>query len=233
MPIYRIADLNVLVEPKHQSTLKRLEPYLTDDTSFDLEILLSDKAKPEALPNEQPDISESFDILNQLCRKVLDEFDGFFFHSSSLMLDNEAYVFTALSGVGKSTHTSLWRKRFGDRVRMINDDKPIIRKNDGQFFIYGTPWMGKAEIGTNTKAKVKAVYVLERGEQNSVEKVSVGEVFKQLLQATLVFPEKEKMIKLLTLFDEFFSTTMLFRLKCNTDISAVDVALKATKLPKE
>ncbi len=228
MPIYKIADLNVLVEPKQDATLKRLRPYLTTEQSVDLEISLDPFADHST--SEQ---SEGIEIVNKLCRRIQEDFDGFFFHSSSLMLDGEAYVFTALSGTGKSTHTALWRKRFGDRVQMINDDKPIIRRHNGRFFIYGTPWMGKSEIGTNSKAEVKAVYVLERGEQNSVEEVTVGEVFKNLLQATLVQTDRENMLKLLGLFDEFFSTTRLFRLKCNTDISAVDVAYNAANSKKD
>ena len=145
------------------------------------------------------------------------------------MLDDEAYVFTAVSGTGKSTHTALWRKLFKDKVVMINDDKPIIRKKDGVFYVYGTPWMGKSNIGNNVKAPVKAVYILQRGEKNSVVRVKPGEVFKNILEATVVPTDRRNMEKLLELLNEFFSSAPLFLLTCNMDIEAAQVAYNAAE----
>ena len=237
MAIYKIADLNIKIDPKYSSTLERLKPYLVSENVFDIEIINSDTEIADFAKTSSSlctmELAESFLILNKLCIEIFENFNGFFFHSSSLMIDNEAYVFTAKSGTGKSTHTALWRKRFGDKVKMINDDKPIIRKHNGNFYIYGTPWLGKSEIGSNAKALLKAVFVLERGTENCVKRVSVGEVFGSLLEATLVFHEKDKMIRLLNMFDEFFSSTQLFKLKCNTDISAAEVAYNAVNSAKD
>ena len=158
---------------------------------------------------------------------MLDGFDGFFFHSSCLELDGEGYVFSAVSGTGKSTHTALWRRHFGNRVTMINDDKPVIRKCDGKFYVYGTPWMGKANIGTNAKAPVKAVYILQRAEENTAVRVLPSQVMKQLLEATVIDVERSRMEKLLELLDEFFKETPLFLLGCNMDESAVMTAYNA------
>ncbi len=237
MGLYKIADLNVKINPEYQTTLNRLKPYLSDEKTADLELVVT-KAEIQCFANTSPvacnlEEAEGIVIFNLLCKKILEDFDGFFFHSSSLVMDNEAYIFTAASGTGKSTHTSLWRKRYGSRVEMINDDKPIIRKHDGRFYIYGTPWMGKSEIGNNIKAPIKAVFVLERDSRNSVERVPVADVFAELLKATLVFSEKNNMAKLLSLFDEFFSSTQLYRLKCNTDISAAEAAYNAVNSAKE
>ena len=80
---------------------------------------------------------------------------------------------------------------------MINDDKPVIRKCDGKFYVYGTPWMGKADIGTNTKAPVKAVYILQRAEENTAVRVLPSQVMKQLLEATVIDVERSRMEKLL------------------------------------
>ena len=119
------------------------------------------------------------------------------------------------------------KQRFGDRVTMINDDKPIIRNIDGKFWVCSTPWMGKSEIGTNIDVPIKAVYVLQRGEKNTAERVSTARVFKQLLEATLVPNTAENMQKLLELFDGLFSSVPLFLLSCNTDEEAAQVAYNA------
>lgn len=50
---------------------------------------------------------------------------------------------------------------------MINDDKRLYENVTENFMLTGTPWMGKADIGTNTKAPVKAVYILQRAEENT------------------------------------------------------------------
>lgn len=231
MPTYRIADLNILINPINAQTNKRLLPYIVNSENFDFEVKLSKEEVVDYIASSKIPCSfymaESSLILNEICKKILKCYDGFFFHSSSLMLDNMAYVFTALSGTGKSTHTALWRRLFGSRVVMINDDKPIIRKNNGVFYVYGTPWMGKSDIGNNIKAPVKAVYILQRGEKNSAVRVKTGQVFKQLLEATVVPQERENMEKLLELLDEFFTSVPLFQLTCNMNIEAAQTAYDA------
>lgn len=231
MPIYNIADLNILIEPRHSATAKRLAPYQSDSESFDFAINVSDdeisKFSAKSTLAHTPQSAESSLILTALCNKVLERYNGFFFHSSSLMLDGEAYVFSAPSGTGKSTHTALWRKHFGERVTMINDDKPIIRKKDGIFYVYGTPWMGKAEIGTNSSAPIKAVFILQRGSLNSAVRVKPGTVFKQILEATVVPSDKAVMSRLLELLDDFFTSVPLYLLTCDQSDSAVTAAYNA------
>ena len=231
MPIYKIADLNISIEPIFENVRKRLLPYIADSAEADFSVSASMEQINKICSNPKhpcsPENAENAIILTQICRSVLDSYEGFFFHSSSIAINNEAYVFTALSGTGKSTHTALWRKHFGDKAVMINDDKPIIRKRNGQFYIFGTPWMGKSDIGNNLKVPVKAVYILRRAKNNSVIRVTPGEVFKELLEATLVPRDKTKMATLLELFDEFFTLTPLFILNCNISDDAVLTAFNA------
>lgn len=101
---------------------------------------------------------------------------GMVLHGSSLAFDGNGVVFSAPSGTGKSTHAGLWRELYGDRVVMINDDKPAIRFNDaGQPLVYGTPWSGKTEMNTNLSAPLRAIVFLERGKQNAIRRLSATE----------------------------------------------------------
>lgn len=233
MPIYNIADLNILINSSSEEIKKRISPYIVNSDSFDFEVKVSQNDISDFISNSKhycnSFMAESTLILTQICNRILENYNGFFFHSSSLMLDDEAYLFTAVSGTGKSTHTALWRKLFKEKVVMINDDKPIIRKKDGVFYVYGTPWMGKSDIGNNVKAPVKAVYILQRGEKNSAVRVKPGAVFKNILEATVVPTDRRNMEKLLELLDEFFSSVPLFLLTCNMDIEAAQVAYNASK----
>ena len=234
MPIYQIADLNIRINPEYKSTKKRLKPYLTDTDFFDFEVSVSQEDIAQYIKNSKihctKDSAENILILTEICNKLLKSFDGIFFHSSSLMLKGEAYVFSALSGTGKSTHTALWRKHFGNQVTMINDDKPVIRRIDGRFYICGTPWMGKSDIGNNVKAPIKAVYILRRSKENFVEKVSPGKYFKDILEATLIPTDRENMSKLLNFLDELFSEVPLFVLYCNMEEEAVSTSYNAVEM---
>ena len=57
-------------------------------------------------------------------------YDTILFHGSVVAVDGAAYLCTAASGTGKSTHTRLWREYLGDNAVMVNDDKPLITVTD-------------------------------------------------------------------------------------------------------
>ncbi|MBQ4214191.1 MAG: hypothetical protein II673_03355, partial [Ruminococcus sp.] len=126
MPVYKIAELPILIDPVTEQTEKRLQPYLCDSAEYEFDASVSREeieayieiSKTPCLPY----LAEDALVLTKISREVLSGYNGCFFHSSSLELDGEGYLFTALSGTGKSTHTANWRRYFGDRVTMINDD---------------------------------------------------------------------------------------------------------------
>lgn len=236
MPIYKIAELNIDITPKYKKTAELLADYITDEKTVDFCVEAEQKEIDRLVAEGGIDfLSESCIINTLVCREILDNYNGLFFHSSAVMLDGGAYLFSAPSGTGKSTHTALWRKHFGKRVQMINDDKPIIRKKGEDFYVYGTPWRGKSNIGENISAPLKAVFLLERDSKNYVEKVSAGKAFAKLLEATLISRKQERMSKLLELYDEIFSLVPLYSLHCTISDEAVVTAYKAVieqDLPK-
>ena len=146
-------------------------------------------------------------------------------------LDGEGYLFTALSGTGKSTHARNWRKVFGDRVTMINDDKPLIRRIGDEYYVCGTPWMGKSNIGSNRIAPIKAIFILKRGEENTASLTTPAKQIRQLMEATLFPRTKEDMVKLLVFFDDLFNHVRLAELYCNQDEDSARVAYEAVREP--
>lgn len=231
MAVYRIAEINIQINPLCPDTEKRLLPYLSESETFDFdascapEEFAESKAKSEGKPTDEN--IEGAIILTKIAKTVLSDYDGCFFHSSCLELDGEAYMFTALSGTGKSTHTANWRRVFGDRVTMINDDKPLIRNIGGTYYVCSTPWMGKSDIGCNMNTPIKAIYVLRRSETNTCREVRPVEVFRELLEATLLPESRENMSKLLSTFDGLFSNVKLFLLSCNRSKESATVAYEA------
>ena len=158
------------------------------------------------------------------CEKLL-EFDGFMLHASAVSYKDGAYLFSAPSGTGKSTHTALWRKVFGeDEVYIINDDKPIIRITDGEPIVYGTPWSGKTDQNRNVGVKLKGICFLERSEDNWIKRLETADALYGILNQTLRPWEGDKMGKLLELLDKLLTQTAVYRMGCNISEDAVYTA---------
>lgn len=160
-------------------------------------------------------------------KQILD-YDGMLLHSSAVVMDGKAYLFSADSGTGKSTHTSLYRRYFGDdRVRVLNDDKPAVRLEDGVFYAYGTPWSGKTDLNLNLRVPLGGVCLLERGEKNEIARVPAQKALFRLLQQTRRFEDKEKMEKLLKLMDALLQVVPVWGMKCNMNPEAAKVSYEA------
>ena len=94
---------------------------------------------------------------------ITKNYNGCVLHSSSVVIDNEAYLFSAPSGTGKSTHASLWVKYLTEKEPYIlNDDNPAIRIINGNIYAYGTPFSGKHDISVNQKAKLQGICFLKQ-----------------------------------------------------------------------
>ena len=230
------ADIVFCVSCQHASTLRHCRDYLTDapaqETIFitreDIEgernRLLAKKNPGEAL---EASTDEALERLH-LCRRIaelLPKYDRVLFHGSSLAVDGRGVLFTAKSGTGKSTHTRFWRQEFGERVRMVNDDKPFLHVGENGVTVYGTPWRGKHALGENTQAPLEAIYFVNRGEENSVQPISPRELYPLLLQQTYTPDDPNAMVKTLALVERLSRSVKLLKLYCNLDPQAAHVAL--------
>lgn len=176
---------------------------------------------------------ETVCIYRKLALEIL-RYDVFIMHASVIEVDGEGYAFLAHSGTGKTTQTQLWMEHFGDRARVINGDKPLIRLTEaGTFVAYGTPWCGKEGMGCNASVPLKALFFLERAVdpscESASEEYSIDRIFHQLLM-----PENpEQMMQLLTLADRLMETVPCYRLRCDmSDASVVAAYEAAQKEPK-
>ncbi len=176
---------------------------------------------------ENPDFSdgymESLEIYRIICRKILD-FDAMLMHCAAIAVDGEAYLFTALSGTGKTTHINLWKKKFGNRCFVVNGDKPILRIKDGKFYVCGTPWQGKENYGNNVIVPIKAVCILNRGEKNTIKKIAPHEAISTVLTQTLRTNDMAEMEKVLSMTDKLLQCVPFYELHCNMEYEAADVS---------
>ena len=171
---------------------------------------------------------ESLAVYRKIAEAMIDR-GTLLFHGSALALDGEGYIFTAQSGTGKSTHARLWRERFGGRAVTVNDDKPLLQLTEDGVFVCGTPWNGKHHLGTNTSVPVKAICILTRDTTNHIERIDVDEAFAILYQQTYRSKDPLKLAHTIDLLNRMAGKVALYRLGCNMDMEAAEVAYNAMK----
>lgn len=227
--LYKIADVVFTADIRYKHTYSVMENFLAPKgakAEFSIEITDEDLEKEKALtPYELPEYAyESTAVYRKYIYVVLEKYDAFFFHCSAISVDNQAVMFTAKSGTGKSTHRNLWLKNFGDRVTVINDDKPIIRRIDGTFYVYGTPWQGKENFGSNIRVPAKALCFLSRSEENSIGPIDTMSVISRALNQTVRPSDPTLMSNLLELLDGFLKQVDTYDLRVNMEDNAAKVA---------
>lgn len=162
------------------------------------------------------------DFYRQLLR-----YDGLMIHASAVVVDGRAYLFSAPSGTGKSTHTALWRQVFGDRAVILNDDKPAVRLENGTFYAYGTPWSGKTDQNRNLRVPLAGVCVLARGEENRIAPYGGAAAFHDLLRQTVRPRDPAAATAMMNLLPRLIDTVPVWRMECNMDPEAARVAYAA------
>ena len=150
-------------------------------------------------------------------------YDTILFHGSAVAVDGEAYLFTAASGTGKSTHVALWRKLFGERAVMVNDDKPLLHIGD-EVLAYGTPYNGKHRLSNRIAVPLKAICILTRASENLIVPIAKDEAYTMLLQQAYRPNDVFALKKTLELVDKMAEKVKFYRLCCNMEIEAAEVA---------
>lgn len=169
---------------------------------------------------------EVYVLLHELLRN-LPLHNMLFIHGSAILYQKKAYIFVAPSGTGKSTHTRLWKERFGDEVTIINDDKPFLSIQDGKFILHGTPWRGKHNIGVNTEAELAGICILSRGITDSISPIHSSEAVREIIKQCNLHRYKENAPLALDLIDELLKNVPVYSLSCTPTQNAVEVCCNA------
>lgn len=171
---------------------------------------------------------ETLAVYRKLCDWLIDQ-DVLLFHGSAVGVDENAYLFTATSGTGKSTHTKMWREVLGNRAVMINDDKPLLYIGTDKVVVYGTPWDGKHHLSSNCGMKLKGLCVLKRGQQNQIWHENKREIYPMLIQQSFHSNHPEKMKKILELVERLTNIVNCYGLECNPTREAAWVSYSMMK----
>ena len=230
----RIADITISIDNKYEYVRRLCRNYIVDISEApDMLISVSDEEIAKEVASADTHVSDAYAegvcTYRKICKILPLKFNSYLFHSALIEYEGRGYAFSAKSGTGKSTHIALWQKVFGDEVRIINGDKPILRYIDGEFVGYGTPWCGKEGFGANASVPLKAICFLERGEINSVERISAQDAVARIFHQILTPDDMETLDSLLPLLDLTLKNVPCYLLRCNMDTEAARVAYNAMK----
>lgn len=235
MPFYDIAGLKVRMTNCAGRTPKQAKAYLAENQDenqpFDIDIDVTPERVKRAM-EEHPELNQSdweYMLSGSDFYTDLIKYDGILLHSSCIVVDGVAYAFSADSGTGKSTHTNLWLKHFGDRAFMLNDDKPAIRLIGDTVYACGTPWSGKYDYSTPTIAPLAGICFLERSEDNWIKPAETNKSIFNIFSQTVRRLEASDMDKLLDNLNMLFKKVPIYQLGCNISNEAVQCSYNAMK----
>ena len=232
-----VADINIKINSIYDEVFALCKDYVSDKTpDFSVSITADDiefereKAKREAEfeHRKYQDFNNSYLETLAVYRKIavnLLRYDAFLMHGAVVGLHGKAYMFTAPSGVGKTTHTRFWLNQFPDAF-IINGDKPILRFINNTLYACGTPWSGKESANTNTMLPLKSVCVLTRGDTPFIKPVSFGEIYPILISQSYRPADKEALNSTMSLIKKLGENTAFYLLKCNLDPHSANIAFE-------
>jgi len=165
-------------------------------------------------------------VLRILHSLILAERGGFLLHAASAICDGRAYLFSGVSGAGKTTMTRL----APPDITLLTDEISYLRPgnvnndNDG-YSAFGTPFAGElATAGENRSAPVGTLFFLEKGPENRIEELSSAEAVRQLMRNILFFAEDNRLVeKLLATACDFVVRVPIRRLTFYPDGRVWDV----------
>jgi hypothetical protein len=146
---------------------------------------------------------------------------GFLLHAASAICNGQAYLFSGISGAGKTTMTRL----APPDVTLLTDEISYIRPNPDGYSAFGTPFAGElAKAGENCTAPVAALFFLEQGPENRVDELSPTEAVRRLMRNILFFAEDQVLVeKLLATACDFVAFVPIRRLTFYPDAKVWDL----------
>lgn len=228
--VYSIAGLTVEYDCRFDLLNSRSKKYLCEEKEGEIKLSLDENyynSRRKKFPSITDEEIEYIGIGAAFYKELLN-FNGMMLHASAVALDDEAYLFSAPSGTGKSTHAQVWLRLF-DGAEIINDDKPAIRKMNGSYFVFGTPFSGKNDISINNRSyPLKGICFLDRG-KNQIKKLSACDAMAPFFNQTIRPDDEVKMDLLCRQVEDMLKDINFYSMFCDVSDEAVKMAYNAMK----
>lgn len=131
-------------------------------------------------------------VLRILHSLVLADEGGFLVHAASAVRNGRAFLFSGVSGAGKTTMARIAPRD----VNLLTDEISYVRFYNGGYRAYGTPFAGElARAGENLSAPVDTLYFLVQGRENRIEPITPNAAARALLRNILFFAHDRELVR--------------------------------------
>lgn len=140
---------------------------------------------------------------------------GVIVHASGLNINGQGILFLGDSGAGKSTIAEFFVNEFGEKS-ILCDDRMIIRKIDGQWMVFGSPWHGTFNKISPNGVPLKAMYFIEQAKEHQNKNVGFAETFERLTRVSFLcwwlreYSQKQLQTIQSIVMDETIETNVLY-----------------------
>lgn len=146
-------------------------------------------------------------------------------HAASVLYNGKAILFTAPSGVGKSTQADLWCRHRG--ARLLNGDRAVVRGG----VVCGVPLCGSSRVAENVTAPIGAIVYLSQAPDNTLTRLTGARAFQRIWEGcSLDLWEREDMARGVEAVTRIATTVPVYHLSCTPDIQAVELLEKGLDL---
>ncbi len=149
---------------------------------------------------------------------------GALVHAAGININGKGVIFPGQSGAGKSTLSRQFTYQKDPEKVVFSDDRMVVRKVEGTFKAYGTPWPGEGGIARNKSMPLSGIFFLHHGTDggNRIKKIKPQEALEKLLQVTSIpWYDREVMPKVLQFYDDLVSNVPCFELHFTPGIEVV------------
>lgn len=147
-------------------------------------------------------------------------YNSFLLHSSFIIKNGKAILFTAPSGTGKSTQADLWAKY--EDAKIINGDRTLLVYKNGVWYATGFPVCGSSEYCLNESAPIEAIICLEQGKCNLVNQLSTFPALKKIYSQAFVNTwNSDDCNMVFSLISSFIQSVPVYHYSCTKDKDAV------------
>jgi hypothetical protein len=146
------------------------------------------------------------------------------FHACGVSYKGQGIIFTGTSGTGKSTLGQLWQ---GEKdAHVLSDERIIVRKKDGRFWMYGTPWKSGARVSSPEGVPLERIFFIKHSPENYALPLKASDAASKLfVRCFPIFWDESCLNYTLGFITELAQEVPCYELQFTPDKRAVDLVL--------
>jgi hypothetical protein len=121
-------------------------------------------------------------------------------------------LFVGQSGAGKTTMAGLMKKQ--PQIKILSDDRIILRAENSKIWMYGTPWHGEARYAAPEKVELKKIFFLKQNLKNEALPLNQADAVARFFSCSFpLFYDSSAVDFMLSFFEETVSRVSAFELQ--------------------